>query len=338
MDNGAIQTLVKVLHHKSNTELAELLEGASSEIADSGQYGSHHNATLCTFIIFAPLEKYFRLKQLTDNQKSELLEALLDVYPHADEEPEITGFEVRLLREPTTPDPTPQTMTEKSNVEIFISYSTKDKDIAGEVKRAITDAGMTAFLAHEDIRPSAEWVQVILDNLGSCDIFVPLFTSNFRLSDWTAQEAGFAFAKDKLIIPVSVSGTDDNIPFGLVGKFQSLKLDSAKAYEGGDEIVETIVERGQEFPFKYRLVNGLVEKLAISGSFDNAGKRAQLLTKISDMDADQINKLFTAVSQNDQIYRSRSASAPLITLFKRYKNRISESNVEALRSTMPEFF
>ncbi len=338
MDDKDIQTLVRVLRYKNKPELAGLVEGSFSELSDSGQYGSRFNSTLCTFIIFAPLEKYYRLKQLTNDRKEELLEALLDVYPHADEEPEIVEIEFRLMREPSTQASIPDTMGQKSNVEVFITYSTKDKIVAGEIKRALVDAGLTAFLAHEDIRPSEEFIPVILDSLSSCDVFVPIFTEHFRPSDWAAQETGYAFAKDKLIIPVSVSGRADNTPYGFVGKFHSLNLDPVKSYRGGEEVAETIVERGQEFPFKYRLVNGLIEKLAVSGSFDTAGTRADLLAKVADMDNEQVNKLFQAVSQNDQIYRSRSASSSLKILYKRYKEKINAENIVDLKETMPEFF
>ena len=38
----------------------------------------------------------------------------------------------------------------------FISYSSEDKEIAGIVKKALSNLGIDSFLAHEDITPSQE--------------------------------------------------------------------------------------------------------------------------------------------------------------------------------------
>jgi adenine-specific DNA methylase len=38
--------------------------------------------------------------------------------------------------------------------EIFISYQTADKAVAGKIKKILSDYGMVSFLAHEDIEIS----------------------------------------------------------------------------------------------------------------------------------------------------------------------------------------
>ncbi|GAH19914.1 unnamed protein product, partial [marine sediment metagenome] len=38
-----------------------------------------------------------------------------------------------------------------------LSYSSKDKELAGQLKAELEGRGFTAFLAHEDIKPTKEW-------------------------------------------------------------------------------------------------------------------------------------------------------------------------------------
>src|SRR3989344_2611626 len=96
-------------------------------------------------------------------------------------------------------------------IRVFISYSTKDKHLAGNIKMGLERFGADVFLAHEDINPSSEWQDIILENLDSTDIFMPIITKNFPDSYWTDQESGIALAKGKLIVPISV---DSNNPYG----------------------------------------------------------------------------------------------------------------------------
>jgi adenine-specific DNA methylase len=39
----------------------------------------------------------------------------------------------------------------KRSKEVFISYQTADKVVAGKIKEILSDYGMDSFLAHEDI-------------------------------------------------------------------------------------------------------------------------------------------------------------------------------------------
>lgn len=103
----------------------------------------------------------------------------------------------------------------------FLSYSTKDKTLAGSVKEELVQAGIDVFLAHEDIEPSEEWIKIIQQNLDNCDAFLILLTDNFKSSSWTDQESGQAYLNDKLIIPIKVSLN----PYGFLGKIQAVTLD-----------------------------------------------------------------------------------------------------------------
>lgn len=329
-----IKTLLEILKHNRQDDLAELLVGSQGEVWSGNQYGSYWNSVISMFIVYSPLKQYYRLKKITDSDKKLLLDSILEIYPHAEAEPEITNVEFRILQEESISESLQEKEIGKE-IRIFISYSVLDKIVAGEIKKAFSGVGFASFLAHEDIRPSAEWVDVILDNLSSSDIFVPLITKHFRESDWTAQESGYALSKDMLIIPVSVN---NYFPYGFISKFQALKLDPDHAHRESKKIIDTILEKGKECHFKYRLTNTIIKTFEESNSFENAGGNVSRLLIFDDFDDDQINRIFKAVIDNGQIQASWSARSHLISLLKKYKGKINKEILGHLESKTPELF
>lgn len=45
----------------------------------------------------------------------------------------------------------------QSGLVAIISYSHKDREIAGEANEVLSEAGIEAFVAHDDIEVSEEW-------------------------------------------------------------------------------------------------------------------------------------------------------------------------------------
>src|SRR5260370_26968458 len=103
---------------------------------------------------------------------------------------------------------------------VFLSYSTKDKRLASEVRGHLKLRGYSIFLAHEDLEVSQEWEKAIRKELRSCQVYMALLTEHFRLSEWTDQEAGYALSRSKrkegkgLILPVTVQPI--RIPHGFL--------------------------------------------------------------------------------------------------------------------------
>lgn len=92
-------------------------------------------------------------------------------------------------------------------MEFFLSYNTSDKGLAGQVKRALEERGQSAFLAHEDIRPSAQWVEEIRQHLDSCTALIAIVTQDFAKSDYTNQEVGFAMGRRKPVLTFRFSNS-----------------------------------------------------------------------------------------------------------------------------------
>ncbi|MDF1496829.1 MAG: toll/interleukin-1 receptor domain-containing protein [Patescibacteria group bacterium] len=199
-----------------------------------------------------------------------------------------------------------------SALRVFISYSTDDKILAGQLKLCLEDMGMQVFLAHEDLKPSQEWQDTILGNLDSADIFIPLITDSFQSSKWTDQESGIAFAKQKVILPIKVSAN----PYGFLQRFQA---DAYKPEMGfnGMRLVEFLVAAKPYL--KIRVVDSVINHFAVSDFWDVAGRRAKLVkeieTKFGSFNDEQAKKLLDVCDSNSEIKDSFKAG-PYISHWK----------------------
>lgn len=122
-------------------------------------------------------------------------------------------------------------------IRVFLSYSTTDNKLVGEIKEKLESSGIEAFLAHEDIEPSEDWIEIIILNLKECDVFIPFLSENFKKSKWTDQESGIAFTRDKLIIPINIG----LVPYGFIGKYQTLPYENSS--DACEKIIETMMKK-----------------------------------------------------------------------------------------------
>ena len=105
-----------------------------------------------------------------------------------------------------------------SEKRIFISYAVKDKVLAGNLKQELEKIGLTVFLAHDDIEPTAKWRDKIISELKSSSTFIALRTKNYLGRPYTEQECGFALALNKRILTLCVdTGSKD---MGFCSEFQ----------------------------------------------------------------------------------------------------------------------
>ena len=237
--NKDIKTLIKLLKIRKRNDLANLFNDSRAEIRSSGQYGTRWYSILSEFVIFSPVEKYLKCKDLPENDKEFLLGLIREIYPVEDNAPEVTNLAFRILSADnsdfsrTIEETEIQQKPFSKSIRIFLSYSSDDGILAGKIKRYLEDYfGFEVFLAHEDIGAAEEWPKVIIENLKSTDIFMPLLSPNFTKSSFTDQETGMAFILGKGIIPISVE--TGVTPYGFINKIQALKLkieDSSSYYE-----------------------------------------------------------------------------------------------------------
>lgn len=207
-------------------------------------------------------------------------------------------------------------------MKVFLSYSSLDKTFAGNIKKALEAFGIEVFVAHEDIEPSAQWVDTILAELNACDVLIPILTDNFHQSLWTDQEVGIAVAGTKLVIPVKIT-TD---PYGFISNVQALKLDINNIDASIKELAEVIASKpvlGDSFR------DCLVRKLRDSWSFDDARHNADLLVSFQGYTPRQLKDIISHTIANSQINRSFKARSALSNFIYTYKEVIDPQLFEA---------
>jgi hypothetical protein len=69
--------------------------------------------------------------------------------------------------------------------------------------------GTKIFLAEENMNPSSEVIQTIINTIKSADIFLVFFSEDAKESEYVQQEIGVAKGNNKIIIPILL---DSNIP------------------------------------------------------------------------------------------------------------------------------
>lgn len=204
-------------------------------------------------------------------------------------------------------------VSDEESIRVFLSYSSKDKEFAGQLKAELEYRGFKAFLAHEDIKPTKEWEGEIFKNLKACDAFIPLLSENFMESEWCDQETGFAVSDGKLIIPLKI----DVDLYGFIGKIQALKLG-----ESIPECCEEIIDIVKNTPLFDRLRDMLIGIFVESESFASANRNAGLLENYGPFTEDQINRIIKGFLDNEQIVYGFTSARIIKELYDKYEKII----------------
>jgi TIR domain len=138
---------------------------------------------------------------------------------------------------------------------IFISHSSKDASLAGEIQTELRDAHYRSFLAHADIGAASDWHSEIWQCLRDCHAFIGLVTDDFNESAYCQQEVGAAFALDKPRLLVKLGPPN---PPGFSGRFQGVKRQN---------LVEAL-NSGK--PFRMLRVQAWVDATTSAGDFHAA--------------------------------------------------------------------
>lgn len=141
-----------------------------------------------------------------------------------------TTFDERKLSEPSS-------YWKVGYYKIFISHVSKYKSSASNLKLMLEPYGISAFVAHEDIKPSKEWEVEIEKALFSMNALCAILTPDFNKSSWCDQEVGYAFGKNVLTIPIDKG----QLPYGMLGKIQAIKSDGKNAQQIAESVFDAIV-------------------------------------------------------------------------------------------------
>ena len=87
------------------------------------------------------------------------------------------------------------------SLDVFISYSTKDKLTADAVCGTLESRGIRCWIAPRDITPGQDWSDAIIDGLTAARVFVLLLSSSSNISEQVKREVQNAVSEGLPIVP-----------------------------------------------------------------------------------------------------------------------------------------
>jgi hypothetical protein len=145
---------------------------------------------------------------------------------------------------------------------LFLSHVAKHKKCVAELKDTLAIYGVRAFVAHTPFQPTQEWVFEIETALNTMHGMAAILTPEFKHSEWTEQEVGYALGRGIKIVTVKAGGQ----PHGLLARQQALAADFAKIPLLAKEIVSFLLKEPITQP---RMCEALAESLASSSCWAN---------------------------------------------------------------------
>ena len=91
--------------------------------------------------------------------------------------------------------------------DIFISYSSRDSDVAQSVCKTLEDSGKKCWIAPRDITPGSDWAEAILAGISECRVMVLIFSANANISPQIKREVERAVNRSMPILPFKIDPT-----------------------------------------------------------------------------------------------------------------------------------
>jgi hypothetical protein len=108
---------------------------------------------------------------------------------------------------------------ETQTLNIFLTHLSSDKNSASKLKNHLSNYGISAFVAHKDIKPSQAWQDTLEKALFSSDALIALVSDKFSESEWADHEVGIAIGRQIPVLPVKMTETVKLT--GFIGKLQA---------------------------------------------------------------------------------------------------------------------
>ncbi|MFZ5628942.1 MAG: toll/interleukin-1 receptor domain-containing protein [Spirochaetota bacterium] len=206
---------------------------------------------------------------------------------------------------------------------VFISHSSKEKDKAVHLKKALEYYNMKSFVAHEDIAPTAQWLREIHKALKSMNILIAILTEDFAHSDWTDHEVGYAFGSGKFVIPLRVSVD----PYGLLGEVQALTVRGIMPSAAAKEIAKILVTNREIYeaylPF-------LIDQLVNSGSYNQSREMIGLMELAPYIPEHLLRNAWAGAVSNPQVHGVPDSKERILELGKKFNYDLQPKSYEEM--------
>lgn len=114
---------------------------------------------------------------------------------------------------------------ERLTIDAFISYSSKDRLIAEEMKSRLEKQHLNVFMSEKTIKAGDTWTNVVKNAITSAKVVVVIVTPNSIDSEWVMAEAGAGWALGKTVIPAIMLVDTGNVPL-IISQFQMTRCET----------------------------------------------------------------------------------------------------------------
>lgn len=154
-------------------------------------------------------------------------------------------------------------------LKMFVSHLSSNRARMSALKAGLSNWGISAFIAHEDIQASREWRDEVEAGLETMEILAAVVEPGFKESDWCVQEVGFALGRKVDIIPLR-AGLD---PFGFFGKYQGIQIKGKVPELVASEIAQVLLKKPQHR-------EKLLQSMTKAFSALNSDKKVELISML----------------------------------------------------------
>lgn len=193
-----------------------------------------------------------------------------------------------------------------NQVRLFLSHVSPTKVAANKLKKELTWYGVSTFVAHDDIEPTAIWQREIERALATMHALLALATPGFRSSSWCQQEVGWALGRGIPIIGLR-AGED---PPGFIGAKQALSVDVAKHSEIAKDVVKLLAREERTATL---VREALVSKIEETESWEWLREQIDCVGGVVGVTAQQLDRLERACLTNEHLKSSHSL--PILKAF-----------------------
>jgi len=100
----------------------------------------------------------------------------------------------------------------KKRYDVFLSYSTANKDQARVIFDFLTNEKFNVFMSEKNIQPSSNWEEVIKDALKSSKLLCVVASPESLASEWVKTEADSAWLLETPILPILYQCATKDLP------------------------------------------------------------------------------------------------------------------------------
>jgi hypothetical protein len=311
-------TLARVLELKGDSGQAQLVRMAAFSI----EYTDHDNydggVDYFTAEMRIPLEVFVQIEPALEEREQYLAGICKSVWRDYDA---TVLYRVRISpdRAEATPDAEaaspPRVVPDfwtQGGFRLFVSHCHSQRAAVAQLKAHLAMYGVSAFVAHDDIEPSALWQTQIELALRTCEGLVAVMSSDFATSLWCDQEVGWALGRGVPVLSVQFGSQ----PHGFIGKFQSVPLPKGLELSSRAASLVTLLLKAPTSSVS--MTNALVRAVAEAGSFAAAKAASAQLEIAPQLVSHHATTLRSSLKENSQVYGAHGVPDRITRILKSY--------------------